>query len=74
MAKGTNPNKSNKKKEKVDEKTLQEMIERKAYQIYEERGKEEQMDLDHWLEAEKIVKANVEVKSKRKAKAKKKPE
>ncbi len=31
------------------------MIEKKAYEIYEKRGREHGKDLDDWLEAEKIV-------------------
>ncbi len=42
-------------KTKVDEKTLHEVIEKKAYEIYEQRGKEHGKDLDDWLEAERIV-------------------
>ena len=40
---------------KVDEETLHGMIAKKAYELYEERGKEHGKDLDDWLEAEKIV-------------------
>lgn len=38
-----------------DEKALREMIEKKAYGIYEKRGREHGKDLDDWLEAEKMV-------------------
>lgn len=31
------------------------MIEKKAYEIYEERGREPGKELDDWLEAEKII-------------------
>jgi hypothetical protein len=55
MAKRTSP-RSSKKKAKLDEKTLHEMIEKKAYELYEKRGREHGKDLDDWLEAEKIVK------------------
>jgi len=39
---------------KGDEKTLQGMIEKEAYEIYEKRGGEHGKDLDDWLEAERI--------------------
>jgi hypothetical protein len=48
--------KSPKGKPKVDEKASHEMIEKKAYEIYEHRGGEHGKDLDDWLEAERIVK------------------
>jgi len=38
-----------------DQKTLHEMIEKKAYEIYKQRGGEHGRDLDDWLEAERIV-------------------
>ncbi|HXG31077.1 MAG TPA: DUF2934 domain-containing protein [Thermodesulfobacteriota bacterium] len=47
--------KNPKEKPKVDPKTLHEMIEKKAYEIYEKRGREHGRDLDDWLEAERIV-------------------
>ena len=54
-AKGTAPKRPGRKTE-PDEKTLQEIIEKKAYEIYEKRRGEHGKDLDDWLEAEKIVK------------------
>ncbi|MGH7799392.1 MAG: DUF2934 domain-containing protein [Thermodesulfobacteriota bacterium] len=36
--------------------SLHEMIENKAYEIYEKRGKQHGRDLDDWLEAERIIK------------------
>jgi hypothetical protein len=54
-AKGTAP-KRQRKKPGLDEKTLHEMIEKKAYEMYEKRGAERGKELDDWLEAEKIVK------------------
>ncbi len=40
-----------------NEETLRDMIARKAYEIYEERGREEGKDFEHWLEAETIINA-----------------
>ena len=47
-----------KPKEKAGQEieTLHEMIEKKAFEIYEKRGKEPGRDLDDWLEAERIIK------------------
>lgn len=55
MFKSKNP-KNFKRKAKTGPKTQHEMIEKKAYEIYEKRGREHGKDLDDWLEAEKIVK------------------
>jgi hypothetical protein len=35
---------------------VREMIGKKAYELYEKRGREHGHDLDDWLEAEKFVK------------------
>ncbi|MGH7901913.1 MAG: DUF2934 domain-containing protein [Thermodesulfobacteriota bacterium] len=45
-----------KKRTKVDEKTLHQMSEKKAYEIYEQRGREPAKDFDDWLQAERILK------------------
>ncbi|MCI0455274.1 MAG: DUF2934 domain-containing protein [Candidatus Dadabacteria bacterium] len=42
-------------KPKLDDKALYEMIEKKAYELYEERGGEHGKEMDDWLEAERIV-------------------
>lgn len=55
MAKETKP-KTPRRQGKADEKLVREMIERRAYEIYEQRGREPGKELDDWLEAEKIVK------------------
>jgi hypothetical protein len=43
------------KRTKMDEKAIHEMIAKKAYEIYERRGMEHGKDLDDWLEAELII-------------------
>ncbi len=43
------------RKMELDEKTLQEMIAKKAHELYEKRGGGHGSDLDDWLEAERIV-------------------
>lgn len=54
MARETNL-KSTGKRVKVDEKPLYEMIQKKAYELYEKRGREPGKELDDWLDAEKLV-------------------
>ena len=44
------------RKMELDERTLQEMIAKKAHELYEKRGGGHGSDLDDWLEAERIVK------------------
>ncbi|HLE25924.1 MAG TPA: DUF2934 domain-containing protein [Thermodesulfobacteriota bacterium] len=43
------------RKMELDERTLQEMIAKKAHELYEKRGGGHGSDLDDWLEAERIV-------------------
>lgn len=40
----------------VSSEKVREMIGKKAYELYEKRGREQGHDLDDWLEAEKLVK------------------
>jgi NADPH-dependent 2,4-dienoyl-CoA reductase/sulfur reductase-like enzyme len=56
MAKASEPavNRDRRKTE-PDEKALREMVEKKAYEIYQKRGRGHGKNLDDWLEAEKIV-------------------
>ena len=39
----------------TDVTTLEEQIRRRAYQLYEARGREDGRDLDDWLQAEREV-------------------
>lgn len=45
------------KRLRKNEGNLEEAIARKAYEIFEERGREHGKDLEHWLEAEAIIKS-----------------
>jgi hypothetical protein len=54
MARDTNL-RSTRKRVKVDKIPLNEMIQKKAYELYEKRGREPGKELDDWLEAEKLV-------------------
>ena len=47
--------KTPKRRTRTDEKTIHELVAKKAYEIYEKRGMEHGKDLDDWLEAESIV-------------------
>ncbi|MCL4245410.1 MAG: DUF2934 domain-containing protein [Candidatus Dadabacteria bacterium] len=42
--------------------SLYERIAKKAYEIYESRGREIGRDIEHWLEAEKIIKGKKKAK------------
>ncbi|MGB7291607.1 MAG: DUF2934 domain-containing protein [Thermodesulfobacteriota bacterium] len=41
---------------RVGSEKVREMIGRKAYELFEKRGREHGHDVDDWLEAEKFVK------------------
>ena len=41
-----------------DSEALQERIQRKAYELYEKRGRVDGNDLSDWFEAERLVKSN----------------
>ena len=45
-----------KKRTKIDEAEIHKMVEKKAYEIYENRGMEHGKALDDWLQAEMMVK------------------
>lgn len=38
---------------------ITEMVRKKAYELYEKRGKKPGRDMDNWLEAERIVKQKI---------------
>ena len=38
------------------DRQIQEEIARKAYELYEESGRQDGRDVEHWLEAEKLLK------------------
>jgi len=44
------------KKLTAREQKIQETIAKKAYELYEQSGRENGRDVEHWLEAEKLVK------------------
>lgn len=55
MAKGASA-KTPRRSARISSEKVREMIGKKAYELYEKRGREDGHDLDDWLEAEKFVK------------------
>ena len=47
---------------KSDAETINELVAKKAYELYEKRGGSHGNDIEDWLQAEKIVKAEMERK------------
>lgn len=43
----------------MNQARITEAIRKKAYELYEKRGRKPGRDLDNWLEAERIVKQKV---------------
>jgi len=50
---------TNKTEVSIPQAQLTDMIRKKAYELYEKRGKKQGQDLDNWLEAERIIKQRV---------------
>jgi hypothetical protein len=48
--------KTTRRRPRVSTEKVREMIAKKAYELYEQRGREHGYDLYDWLEAEKFVK------------------
>jgi len=59
MTQKTNSSKRARNKIPMNEETLNEMIRKKAYELHEQRGGEHGRDFEDWLEAERIVKAEM---------------
>ena len=43
----------------IPQDQLTDMIRKKAYELYEKRGKKSGQDMNNWLEAERIIKQKV---------------
>ena len=43
----------------IPQDQLTDLIRKKAYELYEKRGKKSGQDMNNWLEAERIVKQKV---------------
>jgi len=47
---------TNKTEVSVPQDQLTDMIRKKAYELYEKKGKKQGRDMDNWLEAERMIK------------------
>jgi len=56
--KSTNKTSSN-SKVSIPQDQLTDMIRKKAYELYEKRGKKQGRDMDNWLEAERMIKQKI---------------
>ena len=43
----------------IPQDQLTDMIRKKAYDLYEKRGKKQGHDMDNWLEAERMIKQKI---------------
>ena len=43
----------------IPQDQLTDMIRKKAYELYEKRGKKPGQDMNNWLEAERIIKQKI---------------
>ncbi len=43
----------------IPQDQLTDMIRKKAYELYEKRGKKQGSDMDNWLEAERMIKQKI---------------
>ena len=50
---------TNKTEMSMPQDQLTDMIRKKAYELYEKRGKKQGRDMDNWLEAERIIKQKI---------------
>ena len=50
---------TNKIETSIPQDQLTNMIRKKAYELYEKRGKRQGRDMDNWLEAERIIKNKI---------------
>ena len=44
----------------IPQEQLTDMIRKKAYELYEKRGKKPGQDMNNWLEAERIIKQKIQ--------------
>ena len=58
MARTTNKTSSN-QGVSISQDQLTDMIRKKAYELYEKRGKKSGCDMDNWLEAERMIKQKI---------------
>ena len=44
----------------IPQDQLTDMIRKKAYELYEKRGKKSGQDMNNWLEAERLIKQKIQ--------------
>ena len=59
MAKWSNNKTFSNSSMSIPQDQLTNMIRKKAYELYEKRGKKSGQDMNNWLEAERIVKQKI---------------
>jgi hypothetical protein len=59
MAKWSNNKTFSNSSTSIPQDKLTDMIRKKAYELYEKRGKKSGQDMNNWLEAEKMIKQKV---------------
>jgi len=50
---------TNKIEASIPQDQLTDMIRKKAYELYEKKGKKQGRDMDNWLEAERMIKQKI---------------
>ena len=59
MARGSTNKASSNTEMSIPQDQLTNMIRKKAYELYEKRGKKSGQDMANWLEAERMIKQKV---------------
>ena len=59
MAKWSNNKTFSNSSMSIPQDQLTDMIRKKAYELYEKRGKKQGQDMNNWLEAERMIKQKV---------------
>ena len=60
MAKWSNNKTFSNSSMSIPQDQLTDMIRKKAYELYEKRGKKSGQDMNNWLEAERIIKQKIQ--------------
>ena len=60
MARWSNNKTSSNSSTSIPQDQLTDMIRKKAYELYEKRGKKSGQDMNNWLEAERLIKQKIQ--------------
>ena len=60
MAKWSNNKTFSNSSMSIPQDQLTDMIRKKAYELYEKRGKKSGQDMNNWLEAERLIKQKIQ--------------